>query len=127
MTIRHRCVIAGLVAGVLAAAIPAGDDGAHAQPGDTDAPVSAPQARAPVDDAKDTLVPLPDWGDQQSHAIRRVEGRQERWWQAVRREIPACASYTDGCHVCRIDDQGATCSNTPIACQPTQWRCDAQQ
>ncbi|MCZ7641658.1 MAG: hypothetical protein M5U33_01400 [Pseudorhodoplanes sp.] len=114
--------VAVLAAGERAAAQSPGTDAAASAPAGAPAAEIAPETK----EAKDALLPLPDWSDPQLHEVRPAAEGRERWWQALRREIPACATYTDGCHICRIDDGGAACSNTPVACQPTPWRCGAQ-
>lgn len=137
MRIRRRRAIAVrrgavLAAAALTVAVLAADERAAAQSPGADIAASALAGAAAAEtapetkEAKDTLLPLPDWSNPQLRDVHPAAGGQERWWQALRRDIPACATYTDGCHICRIDERGAACSNTPVACQPTQWRCGVQ-
>ena len=47
----------------------------------------------------------------------------QRWWDKILRDLPNCAIHTDGCRLCNMKATGISCSNSPIACQPGQWRC----
>ena len=60
------------------------------------------------------------WAQQIESLGHKPKAEGQIWWDEIRRDLPQCNQYTDGCRIC---PGGATCTSIPTACTPFEWRC----